>query len=163
MEAITMTDHEITEFVERQRTANIATIGPTGTPHVVAMWYGVVDGQVWFETKAKSQKVRNLRRDDRITFLAERGLTYDRLRGVSIEGRGTVVDDADALWKVGVSVWERYNGAYTEEMRPMVEVMVHNRVAVRIDVTRTRSWDHRKLALPALALGGTTAAFLEED
>ena len=35
------------------------------------------------------------------------------------------------------------------------------RVAVRIEVSRTRSWDHRKLGMDPIPLGGTTAAFLE--
>ena len=36
--------------------------------------------------------------------------------------------------------------------------MMHNRVVVRLDIARTRSWDHRKLGLPAMDLGGSTAA-----
>jgi hypothetical protein len=58
-------------------------------------------------------------------------------------------------------VWERYNGPYTEEMKPLVEFMLHKRVAVRITVERTRSWDHRKLGMEPIPLGGTTAAFLD--
>jgi hypothetical protein len=46
-------------------------------------------------------------------------------------------------------------------MRPFVEVMAKNRVAVRLDVDRVRSWDHRKLGLPPMELGGTTAASVE--
>jgi hypothetical protein len=124
------------------------------------MWYAVLDGVLWFETKAKSQKATNLRRDGRVTVMVETGDTYDALRGVALEGRATIVDDADALWAVGVNVWERYNGPYSEEVRPMVEFMLVKRVAVRVDVERTRSWDHRKLGLPALPLGGSTAAHL---
>jgi PPOX class probable F420-dependent enzyme len=154
---ITMTDDEIAGFVERSRTATMATIGPTGTPHLVAMWYAVVDGQIWFETKARSQKAQNLRRDPRITCMIEDGLTYDTLRGVSIEGRGTIVEDPEALWAVGVNVWERYTGPYTDEAKPLVEFMLHKRVAVRLDVDRVRSWDHRKLGMDPIPLGGTTA------
>ena len=44
------------------------------------MWYAVVDGVIWFETKAKSQKATNLRRDPKITVLIEDGHTYDTLR-----------------------------------------------------------------------------------
>jgi PPOX class probable F420-dependent enzyme len=154
---ITMTDDEVAAFVERSRTASMATLGPTGAPHVVAMWYAVVDGQIWFETKSRSQKAQNLRRDPRITCLIEDGLTYDTLRGVSLEGRGEIVEDPDQLWRVGVSVWERYTGPYTEEARPLVEFMLQKRVAVRVDVDRVRSWDHRKLGLDAMEVGGTTA------
>jgi PPOX class probable F420-dependent enzyme len=157
---IAMTDEEVTSFIERSRTCTMATVGPTGQPHLVAMWYAVVDGQVWFETKAKSQKVQNLKRDDRITVSIEDGWTYDTLRGVAIEGRATILEDRDALWKVGVSVWERYTGPYTEEMAPFVEVMLNKRVAVRVDVDRIRTWDHRKLGMAPTELGGSTAEFL---
>jgi PPOX class probable F420-dependent enzyme len=157
---ITMTEAEVATFLEQQRTATFATIGPSGTPHLVAMWYAVIDGQLWFETKAKAQKTQNLLRDPRLTVLVEDGNTYDTLRGVSMEGRGVVVDDADALWAVGVSVWERYTGPYTDEMKPFVEMMLHKRVAVRLDVERVRSWDHRKLGMDPLPLGGSTAQYL---
>ena len=154
---ITMSDDEVAAFVERSRTATMATIGPTGTPHLVAMWYAVIDGQIWFETKTRSQKAQNLRRDDRLTCMIEDGLTYDTLRGVSMEGHGVIVEDPDALWAIGVNVWERYTGPYTDEAKPLVEMMLHKRVAVRLDVDRVRSWDHRKLGLDPIPVGGTTA------
>jgi PPOX class probable F420-dependent enzyme len=154
---ITMSDAEVRAFIESSRTATMATVGPNGTPHLVAMWFGVIDGQIWFETKARSQKAVNLRRDPRITVMIEDGLTYDTLRGVSLEGAATIVDDPDALWAVGVSVWERYNGPYTDEVKPLVEFMLNKRVAVRVDVGRVRSWDHRKLGMDPMPVGGTTA------
>jgi PPOX class probable F420-dependent enzyme len=157
---ITMADDEVTAFIDRSRTCTMATLGPTGHPHLVAMWYAVVDGQIWFETKAKSQKVQNLKRDDRITVSIEDGLTYDTLRGVALEGQAAIVEDPDALWAVGVSVWERYNGPYSEEVKPLVEFMLNKRVAVRVDVDRIRSWDHRKLGMDPTPVTGSTAEFL---
>jgi PPOX class probable F420-dependent enzyme len=157
---IQLTDEEIAAFVAQSRTATMATVGADGQPHLVAMWFALIDGQLWFETKAKSQKAVNLRRDGRISVLIESGDTYDTLKGVSFEGQGVIVDDADALWQVGVSIWERYTGPYTEEMRPFVEMMLNKRIAVRVDPERIRSWDHRKLGMDPMPLGGTTAAFL---
>ncbi len=157
---ITMSDDEIATYLEQQRSATVATIGPNGLPHLVAMWYAVVDGQIWFETKARSQKAVNLRRDPRLTFMVEDGHTYDVLRGVSLEGTAVISEDPDDLWKVGVSVWERYNGPYTDDVKPLVEFMLQKRIAVRIDVDRVRSWDHRKLGMDPIPLGGSTAEFI---
>ncbi|MCQ4119269.1 pyridoxamine 5'-phosphate oxidase family protein [Rhodococcus tibetensis] len=159
---ITMTDSEIAEFVDRSRVATLATLGADGRPHLVAMWYAVIDGEIWFETKAKSQKAVNLRRDDRVTILIEDGDTYDTLRGVSINGRADIVEEPDALFAVGVSVWERYTGPYSDELRPAVEKMMHKRIAVRVVPDRIRSWDHAKLGLPAMPVAGTTAAYLDQ-
>ena len=156
---ITMTDSEIETFLERSRIANLATIGRDGTPHLVAMWYALIDGEVWFETKSKSQKAVNLRRDPRVTVLVEDGSTYDSLRGVSIEGRAEIVDDAESIRRVGISVWERYTGPYSKEVEPLVDQMMNKRIAVRVSVDRVRSWDHRKLGIPEMPVSGTTAEF----
>jgi PPOX class probable F420-dependent enzyme len=160
---ITMTDDEAREFLEQGRTATMATVGPDGTPHLIAMWYGLIDGKVYFETKTKSQKVRNLRRNPRISCMVEGGLSYDQLRGVSIEGTATIIEDAtaDEYWAAAISVFERYQGTYTEEMRPIVEMMMHKRVVVRIDPTRVRTWDHRKLGQDPMPIAGSTAEFIE--
>lgn len=156
--SIQMSEAEVQEFLAERRTIVMGTVGPDGMPHMVAMWFGIVDGQICFETKAKSQKAVNLKRDSRITCLIEDGDTYDKLRGVSFEGTAEIIDDADYLFRVGISVWERYNGPYSEDLKPLVEMMLNKRVAVRVNVERTRSWDHRKLGLPDMgAPGGTTA------
>jgi PPOX class probable F420-dependent enzyme len=158
---VVMADDEVWELLRQQRSSTVATYGPQGQVHLVGMWYAVMDGQIWFETKRKAQKVVNLRRDPRMSFLVEAGQTYDQLRGVSLEGRGVVIEEPDVVWDVCVNIFERYNGEYSEEMKPFVEFMAKNRVAVRLDADRTRSWDHRKLGLPAMELGGSTAAFVE--
>ncbi len=154
---IVMTEDEISEFVARSRTGTMATVGPGGQPHLVAMWFGVLDGDIWVETKIKSQKVVNIRRDPRVSFMIEGGMTYDSLMGVSFEGTAEIHDDPETIFAVGVSVWERYNGPYTDDLRPAVEMMMNKRVAVRIAAERIRSWDHHKLGLPAMPVAGSTA------
>ncbi|MED5800876.1 PPOX class F420-dependent oxidoreductase [Gordonia sp. Z-3] len=154
---IVMSDAEIETFVANSRTATLATTGPDGGIHLVAMWYGVVNGEIWFETKAKSQKAVNLRRNSRCTVMIEDGDTYDTLRGVSFEGSAEILDDPDSCLRVGISVWERYTGPYTDEMRPFVDQMMHKRVAVRLIPVKVRSWDHRKLGLDPMPVAGSTA------
>ena len=158
---IVMSNDEIVEFLHQQRSSTVATYGPQGQIHLVGMWYAVRDDTVWIETKAKAQKVANLRRDPRMSFLVEAGHTYDQLRGVAMEGRGVIIDDPDVVWDVCVDIFNRYNGDYTDEMKPFVEFMAKNRVVVRLDVDRVRSWDHRKLGMPPMELGGSTAQFVE--
>lgn len=156
---IVLSDDEVHDLLATSRTMVMATVGPTGHPHLVAMWFAIVDGEICFETKAKSQKAVNLRRDPRITCLVEDGVVYEDLRGVEVEGVAEVSDDPDLLWQVGVNMWERYYGPYSDDVRPMVEAMLNKRVAVRVRSERIRSWDHRKLGLPSTGEpGGTTSA-----
>lgn len=143
---IKMSAEEVQEFLEQERTATMCTMHPDGSIHAVAMWYAFLDGVISVETKRKSQKVQNLKRDPRITFLVEAGESYDQLRGVEIVGRARIIDEPESIWKFGVSMWERYIGPFTEDQRPGVEAMMKNRVLVTVDVTKVVTWDHRKLA-----------------
>ena len=147
---IQMSPEEIDEFLQGRHSISLASIGPDGKIHLVAMWYGLLDGLIAFETKSKSQKVQNLRRNDTITVMIEAGETYDQLRGVEIVGRAEIIEDRDRLYEIGISVFSRYNAPYTEEMRPFVEQMLHKRVGVVVHPEKLVSWDHRKLGMPAL-------------
>ena len=147
---IKMTPEEVDAFLAERHSAAMSTISPDGSIHSIAMWYGFLEGAVAFETKAKSQKVQNLRRDPRLTLLVEAGESYDELRGVTFVGRGEIIDDPDRMWTLGVSVFERYTAPYTDEMKPFVEAMLNKRVVVKLHVDRTITWDHRKLGLPPM-------------
>jgi hypothetical protein len=146
-EQITMSPEEVDAFLAATRTLNVATIGPTGHPHLVAMWYGFLDGQVAFWTFAKSQKIVNLRRDPKLSALAEEGTTYEQLRGVELVGEGRIIEDRDAIVAIGLSVAGRHAGpsALTDEARPFIEAQAGKRLGVVIDVDRVVSWDHTKL------------------
>jgi PPOX class probable F420-dependent enzyme len=145
---IKMTPEEVDDFLQGRRSMALCSISHDGAIHAVAMWYGFLEGAVAFETKAKSQKVRNLRRDPRITCLCEDGETYETLRGVELVGWAEIVEEPERMWELGVSVFERYQGTYSEEMRPFVEAMLNKRVVIKVHVERVVSWDHRKLGLP---------------
>ena len=79
-ERIRMTDGEVAEFLAGERTLQLASIGPDGAPHLVPMFFGLIDGRIAMWTYAKSQKAANLRRDPRLTCLVETGSQYGELR-----------------------------------------------------------------------------------
>ena len=143
---IVMSPDEVAGFLDERRSLCMCTINPDGSIHAVAMWYGLVDGQVVVQTKSKSQKAQNLRRDPRLTVLVECGDVYEELRGVELVGRGELVTDPDELWAIGLAVHERNNGPVGDGERPSLERTLNKRVGIRLHVERVVSWDHRKLA-----------------
>jgi PPOX class probable F420-dependent enzyme len=147
--AIEMTPGEVEAFLAERRNMTMCSMSPDGSIHAVAMWYGFLDGSIAVETKAKAQKAVNLGRDSRLTCMVEEGDYYEELRGVELVGTAVIIDDPDKMFELGVSVFERYYGAYTEDLKPFVETMLNKRVVIKLEVERTVSWDHRKLGLPS--------------
>jgi PPOX class probable F420-dependent enzyme len=145
---ITMSDAEIEAYLTDQKILNVATLGPSGHPHLVAMWYTLIDGSPAFWTFGKSQKVVNLRRDPRITALVESGESYQELRGVELSGTARIVDDFDHVLEIGTAVALKYTGpaGVSADAMPFIEAQATKRVGIVIDVDRTVSWDHTKLA-----------------
>jgi len=95
-----------------------------------------------------------------MVFMVEAGTSYDTLRGVSLEGTATIIEEADGqeYWAAAISVYERYTGPYTDQARPIVELMMRKRIVVKLVPERIRSWDHRKLGLDPVGTTGSTAA-----
>ena len=144
-EQITMSESEVAAYLEEQKVLNVATIGASGHPHVVAMWYGFLGGQPAFWTFGRSQKVLNLRRNPKLSALVEDGDTYSQLRGVELVGTGRIVEDRDAIIELGLSVALRYQDTDAATAAPFVEAQAAKRLGVVIDVERIVSWDHTKL------------------
>jgi PPOX class probable F420-dependent enzyme len=145
---ITMSAAEVSAYLDEQRVLNVATIGLTGHPHLVAMWYTMLDGRPAFWTFAKSQKVVNIRRDPKITGLVESGDSYNELRGVELVGTARLLEDYDQILDLGLRVASKYQGsaALSDEAKPFIEAQARKRIGVVIDVERTVTWDHTKLA-----------------
>ncbi len=148
-----MTDDEVEAFLHERQTMNIASFGPDGNIHLVAMWYGFLGPNPAFETFAKSQKVLNLRRDPRITVLVEDGDVYEELRGVEIVGKAIVHDDREPLMAVAANVVERYFPIENPDDIPAIaEALATKRVCIEIVPEKVVSWDHRKLGRHATEL-----------
>jgi PPOX class probable F420-dependent enzyme len=145
---IVMAPAEVDEFLQERHPMTMCTIGPDGSIHAVGMWYGFLEGAMAVESKAKAQKVVNVRRDPRVTCLVQTGESYEELRGVSLIGTGEIVEEPERIWQLGVSVVDRYYGPYTDALKPAVEAMIYKRVVIKVNPVRVISWDHRKLGLP---------------
>jgi general stress protein 26 len=142
---IVMTDQEVRSFLAEQMVLQCATLGPRGLPHLIPLWY-VPDGtELLSWTYAKSQKAKNLERDPRATIGIEEGVQYHELRGVMFECEVELDPEPERVETRGLTLFERYAGELTPEIRAMVAQQARKRVALRFIPSRTVSWDHRKL------------------
>lgn len=149
-DAIRLTDAELARFLADNHKVQVATNGPAGAPHLATMFYVVDEGRIAFWTYARSQKIRNLERDPRLTCLVEDGLDYFELRGASVTGTGEIVRDPGRISDLGGRIAARMIGVDSVEQlgEPgLVEVrrQAAKRVAVVVHPERVASWDHRKL------------------
>lgn len=143
---IRMTEAEVESYLTSGRDLQVASINADGTPHLVTMWFALVDGDLCFWTYGRSQKIVNLQRDPRVTVLVADGDVYEKLRGVSVAGTARVIEDRDEVNAIGEAVFEKYWMPITDEaVREGVHSMGAKRLGVRITLEKVVSWDHSKL------------------
>ena len=140
---IRMSGDEVSAFLAEQKVMTVGTIGPTGRPHLMPLWYVPQDdGTLTGWTYAKSQKTKNLERDPRATIQVERGVEYAELRGVMMECDVELDHDAKPY---GLALFRRYAGDLEFDVEALVEKQASKRVGLRFTPTRIVSWDHSKL------------------
>lgn len=149
-DAVKLTDEELEEFLATNMKVQVATNGPDGYPHLTTLFYVLVDGQLFFWTYGKSQKIQNLRRDPRVTCLVEDGTDYFELRGATISGKARLIEDYDQLVDLGGRVATVM--AKGEDLgdfgAQIVQQQARKRVGVIVEPEKIASWDHRKMTAP---------------
>ena len=145
---VAMTADEIATFLTESRKVQLATISTDGTPHLVAMYYAMLDGQITFWTYRSSQKARNLARDPRLTCLVEAGEQYFDLRGVQVQGTARCIEDPAAVREIGRHIAVGMADAPGGSVEDYVEHAARKRFGYAVEPRLVMSWDHSKL-LPA--------------
>jgi PPOX class probable F420-dependent enzyme len=160
---VSMTAAEIAAMLAQHRKVQLATINPDGYPHLVTMYYVLIEDKIAFWTYRASQKARNLARDPRISCLVETGEQYFDLRGVQVQGVVQTVDDPARIRDIGRGITAAGDLAGDAAGSPAggsrgfvppglledyVERAARKRLGYIVEPRRIISWDHAKL-LPA--------------
>ena len=85
MERVIFTPAEL-EFLRSQRLCRLATVGPSGWPHVVPVMYSLTESGE-FEFDADGVKLRNLQAEPRCALVVD----GSPKRGVSVQGHAEVI------------------------------------------------------------------------
>jgi len=147
---VTMSDGEVQALLAENLKVQIACNGHEGTPHLSTLFYVLHEGEIAFWTYGRSQKIRNLERDPRVSALVEDGVDYFELRGASITGTAEIVRERERILEIGSAVATRMLNAESFEAlgdfgRETVEKQATKRVAVIVHAEHVATWDHRKM------------------
>jgi PPOX class probable F420-dependent enzyme len=102
------------DFLREDRVGVVGTVNADGSPQLTTMWYLLADdGTLILTTLSRNQKVKNLRRDPRMTFCVG-----DKTRSVSLSGPVTISEDQAVVRQDLERLVERY--VKDEGVRPRV-------------------------------------------
>ncbi len=134
-----MTEQELASFWREPNLAKLATINTDGTPHLVPIWY-LHDGRdLLVVTRPTSRKVRNLRRDNRVTVCIDRPTPPY----AGVVAQGTAALEEVAYQQLAVPMAVRYLGVDAGTLVGAQYAHV-DLMTIRIRIEHQFSWDYSK-------------------
>jgi len=129
---------EIQRFLATKHVVVLATVQPDGSPLAMPMWFLHDPATLTMISVDNLQKVRNLRRDPRVSVAAESAnATGGDARGVTLHGRAEFLADGPERR----ALVERFHAKYPDLRGYWGGLaMPANRVMFRIVPARVRSW-----------------------
>lgn len=86
---------DVTSFLQERRNAIVATLNRDGSVQLSPVWYILHEGRVYISTSDRSAKMRNLRRDPRISVCVDGG--HGDYRYVTLSGTAQIVEHGHEL------------------------------------------------------------------
>ena len=127
-------DSRVQKFLASKQTVVLATVQADGAPLAMAMWLLNDPGTLTMISEAETQKVRNLRRDPRVSVVAE---ATEPIRGVAVQGRAEFLDDGPERR----ALIDRFHAKYPDLAGFWKgRAMPANRVMFRIVPASVRAW-----------------------
>ena len=144
---IPMTSEEVKDFLEKKWIMIVSTVCFDGWPQSTPVWYIFHEGRIYFRAQSYKVKIKNLRKNSKISCCVEAGEVYPELRGVSIQGSASIVTDQDRNRKLQRILIDKYALQRRTEMMPPDWRAKHGseeRTLVEVTIRKIVSWDNRK-------------------
>jgi PPOX class probable F420-dependent enzyme len=131
-----MTEQDVALFWREPNLAKLATINADGTPHLMPLWY-LYDGRdLVMITGPNARKVRNIRRDPRVTVCIDR--PTPPYAGVMVHGTARL--EEVAYQELAVPMAVRYLGSDAGELLG-ARYAESDLVTIRVVIDHLSSWD----------------------
>ena len=96
------------EFLKSQKVLRLATLGKNKTPHIVPVWYMYSSKKIYIGTHTRTQKVKNLKKNKRVSFVVDVGVNAPNIYGVKGEGVANLILDISKVKKIATKILLRY-------------------------------------------------------
>ena len=96
------------EFLKAQKILRLATIGKNKTPHIVPVWYMYSSKKIYIGTYTRTQKAKNVKKNNRVSFVVDVGVNAPNIYGVMGEGTANLILDIPRVKKIATKILLRY-------------------------------------------------------
>ena len=128
------------EFLRKQKILRLATIDKKGIPHVVPVWYLYGGKKFFIGTNTRTQKVRNLKRNKKVSFCVDVGVNSPQIYGIMATGLANLILGEEQVTKLGKRILLKY--FKTLENKSAKELLEDTNCIIEIIPKRFSVWNY---------------------
>ncbi len=96
------------EFLKSQKILRLATIDPSGNPHIVPVWYMYDNDKFYVGTNTKTRKAKNIKENSKVSFCIDTGIRSPDIVGIMVIGRAKLILKTDRVESLAEKILLRY-------------------------------------------------------
>jgi len=96
------------DFLKSQKVLRLATIGKNKMPHIAPVWYRYVGKKIQIGTSTKTQKAKNVMRNNKVSFCVDVGINAPNIYGVMGQGEANLILEKSKVKIIARKILSRY-------------------------------------------------------
>ena len=96
------------EFLKEQKILRLCTIDKNNFLHIVPVWYMFSGGKIYIGTDTKSQKIKNLEKNNHVSFCVDVGVNSPNIYGVMGQGIANIILEIPKMKTIAKKILLRY-------------------------------------------------------
>jgi len=96
------------EFLKSQKILRLATIGKNKIPHIAPVWYRYAGKKFYIGTNSKTQKAKNISKNNKVSFCVDVGVNAPKIYGVMGQGDANLIKDKSKVKIIAKKILLRY-------------------------------------------------------
>jgi nitroimidazol reductase NimA-like FMN-containing flavoprotein (pyridoxamine 5'-phosphate oxidase superfamily) len=96
------------EFLKTQKILRLSTIDKNNFPHITPVWYIFSGKKIYIGTDTKSQKIKNLEKNNHVSFCVDVGVNAPNIYGVMGQGIANIILEMPKAKKIAKKILLKY-------------------------------------------------------
>ena len=128
------------EFLKTQKILRLSTIGKNNFPHITPVWYMFSGEKIYIGTDTKSQKIKNIQKNNHVSFCVDVGVNSPDIYGVMGQGIANLILEMPKTKTIAKKILLKY--FKTLENKSAKQLLEDTECIIEITPQKFSTWNY---------------------
>ena len=128
------------EFLKIQKILRLSTIDKNNFPHITPVWYMFNDEKIYIGTNTKNQKIKNIEKNNHVSFCVDVGVNSPDISGVMGQGIANIILEIPKVRTIAEKILLKY--FKTLENKSAKELLEDTNCIIEIIPQKYSEWNY---------------------